>query len=230
MHQHGHGDRSDMPGRARHRRAAALAVLVAVATVAGTLASEGASATITPGAPTMPPALNPGSVTSPLFPVRTVPAFATPTHIDARVRPFNGGSDQRFEVPTPPGSVLLWGDWNRDGAYTPAIYTAGHWVIYDQMIGSAPVPTREFDYGAPGDRPVVGDFNKDGRTDIGVVRGNVWLLRSFPSAGVTWRHFAFGRASDTPVVGDWDGDGRDGIGVRRGAHWYLLQQPKASAP
>ncbi|HEY4315214.1 MAG TPA: hypothetical protein VGO19_06885, partial [Actinomycetes bacterium] len=68
-------------------------MLVATATVAGTLASEGASATITPGAPAMPPALSPGSVKAPLFPVRTVPAFATPTHIDARVRHYNGGSD-----------------------------------------------------------------------------------------------------------------------------------------
>ena len=59
--------------------------------------------------------------------------------------------------------ALLWGDWNRDGAFTPAVYTSGHWVVYDSMIGDAPVVTREFDYGAPGDRPVVGDFNKDGR-------------------------------------------------------------------
>jgi hypothetical protein len=230
MHQHGHGDRSDTRGRARHRRTAGLAVLLAVATVAGTVASQGASATTTPGAPAMPTALTPGSVTAPLFPVRSVPAFATPTHVDARVVSSNGGSDQRFAIATPPGSVLLWGDWNRDGAYTPAIYTAGHWVIYDQMIGSAPVPTREFDYGAPGDRPVVGDFNGDGRTDVGVVRGNGWLLRNFPSAGLTWRHFTFGRATDTPVTGDWNGDGRDGVGVRRGAHWYLLQRPKAGAP
>ena len=63
-----------------------------------------------------------------------------------------------------------------------------------------------------GDKPVVGDFNRDGRTDVGVVRGNVWLLRSFPSAGATWRRFGFGAATDVPLTGDWNGDGRDGVG------------------
>ena len=55
------------------------------------------------------------------------------------------------------------------------------------MIGYAPVPSREFDFGMPGDKPVVGDWNQDGRTDIGVVRGNIWLLRNRPDAGATWR-------------------------------------------
>ena len=87
-------------------------------------------------------------------------------------------------MPTPPGSTLLWGDWNRDGAYTPAVFTNGHWVIYDAMVGATPVPSREFDFGMAGDKPVVGDFNRDGRTDVGVVRGGVWLLRGFPSAGL----------------------------------------------
>ena len=123
--------------------------------------------------------------------------------------------------------TLLWGDWNRDGAYTPAVFTNGHWVIYDAMVGSAPVPSREFDFGMAGDKPVVGDFNRDGRTDVGVVRRGVWLLRGFPSAGSTWRRFAFGRPTDTPVTGDWNGDGRDGVGVRRGTRWFLLQNPAA---
>ena len=51
----------------------------------------------------------------------------------------------------------------------------------------------------PGDKPVVGDFNRDGRTDVGVVARERWLLRSFPSAGATWRQFAFGAATDKPA-------------------------------
>ena len=42
------------------------------------------------------------------------------------------------------------------------------------MVGSTPVPSREFDFGMAGDKPVgQGDFNRDGRTDVGVVRGGV---------------------------------------------------------
>jgi hypothetical protein len=49
-----------------------------------------------------------------------------------------------------------------------------------------------------GDKPIVGDFNRDGRTDVGVVRRGAWLLRGFPSAGSTWRRFGFGRPTDQP--------------------------------
>ncbi len=227
MHRTG-GDGDRVAGR-QHDGSARRAwwPLLTAALAGGTLGGSPVAAVTTPGAPAMPPALKPGAVTAPVFPMRSVPAFAGPTHADARVREGDGGTDARFNVPTPAGSIQLWGDWNRDGAVTPIVFTNGHWVVYDTMIGPSPVPTREFDYGTVGDKPVVGDFNRDGRTDVGVVRAGVWLLRSFPSAGATWRRFGFGKATDVPVTGDWDGDGRDGVGVRRGAKWYLQQAPKA---
>ncbi len=219
------GDRV-APRTVRRIGSTGLVALLAAALAGGTLGGSPSTAATTPGAPAMPSALKPGTETAPVFPMRTVPGFAGPLHADARVRDGDGGTDQRFNVPTPAGSTLLWGDWNRDGAVTPIVFTSGHWVVYDAMVGPTPTPSREFDYGMAGDKPVVGDFNRDGRTDVGVVRGNVWLLRAFPSAGATWRRFGFGAATDVPLTGDWNGDGRDGVGVRRGAKYYLLQSPK----
>jgi len=219
------GDRV-APRQVRRIGSTGLVALLAAALAGGTLGGSPSTAATTPGAPPMPAALKPGTETAPVFPMRTVPGFAGPTHADARVREGDGGTDQRFNVPTPAGSTLLWGDWNRDGAVTPIVFTSGHWVVYDAIVGPTPTPSREFDYGMLGDKPVVGDFNRDGRTDVGVVRGNVWLLRSFPSAGATWRRFGFGVATDVPLTGDWNGDGRDGVGVRRGPTYYLLESPK----
>ncbi|MGH8893347.1 MAG: hypothetical protein ACRDWY_08600 [Actinomycetes bacterium] len=203
-----------------------LAGLLAPTLAAGLVIAGPAQADeTTPGAPGFPSALTPGKTTAPVFALRTVPGYAATGNVAVRTKPWSGGLDKRYRVPTPAGSTLLWGDWNRDGAYTPAVYSSGHWVIYDAMIGQAPAPSRDFYYGMAGDKPVVGDWNRDGRTDIGVVRGNVWLLRKAPAAGATWRRIPFGTATDVPVTGDWDGDGRDGIGVRRGARFFLRNKP-----
>jgi uncharacterized membrane protein len=78
--------------------------------------------------------------------------------------------------------------------------------------------------GLPGDLPVVGDWNGDGRRKVGIYRHGLWLLDwdgdgRFTSAD---RKFTFGgMAGDLPVVGDWTGDGRAKIGVYRGGAWVL---------
>ena len=73
-------------------------------------------------------------------------------------------------------------------------------------------------------RNTVGDYDSDGRSDIGIFR---------PSTGVWWVNrsqvgllsMAFGLTGDKPVVGDYDGDGRSDLAVYRSSNrvWYLMQ-------
>ena len=77
-----------------------------------------------------------------------------------------------------------------------------------------------FGFGQTTDRPVVGDWDGDGKDTPGVVRGNVWYLNNNfdNTADVA---FGYGKTTDRPVVGDWDGDGKDTPGLVRGNVWYL---------
>jgi stage II sporulation protein D len=74
-------------------------------------------------------------------------------------------------------------------------------------------------------RPVVdngvavsGDWDGDGRTDVGWFADGTFTLRR-PDG--TRRRIVLGRAGDVPVIGDWNGDGRDGIGVFRDGAWSV---------
>jgi hypothetical protein len=77
---------------------------------------------------------------------------------------------------------------------------------------------KNFDFGGPGDIPVLGDWNGDGHTKIGVFSKGFWILdmkgdgrRVDPPAG---RTIALGgTAGEIPIVGDWNGDGRSKVGV-----------------
>jgi hypothetical protein len=68
--------------------------------------------------------------------------------------------------------------------------------------------------GEPGDLPVVGDWDGDGATDVGVYRPSrgEFLLRLGSGAVVT---VVGGAEADLPVAGDWDGDGFDTVGFLR---------------
>jgi hypothetical protein len=77
-----------------------------------------------------------------------------------------------------------------------------------------------------GDVPVVGDWNGDGRTKVGIFRGgNTWLL-DYNGDGVFDagdRTYTFGGVSgDVPVVGDWTGTGTSKIGVFRLGYFWVL--------
>ena len=141
------------------------------------------------------------------------PAYSTAGTISARLRPGSGPTDATFRVKRSAGGQVLMGDWDGDGAVTPATFVNGHWVIYDAIVGR-PRPARSFDYGRASDVAVSGDWDGDGADGIGVRRGGIWHLVRNASPGPTWRRFAFGAPRDArPVSGDWDGDGVTGIGV-----------------
>jgi hypothetical protein len=88
--------------------------------------------------------------------------------------------------------------------------------------------------GEPGDLPVVGDWDGDGVTDVGVFRPNAsqFLLRLGSGLVVT---IAGGNVGDLPVAGDWDGDGFDTVGVltdggRVGQSFFLTNTRVEASP
>jgi hypothetical protein len=70
--------------------------------------------------------------------------------------------------------------------------------------------------GRPTDQPITGDWDGDGRTDVGVYRTE---SRRFilAAADGTAQSIGFGRRGDIAVTGDWNGDGRTDVGVFRPA-------------
>ncbi len=80
-----------------------------------------------------------------------------------------------------------------------------------------------FHFGTAIDVPIVGDWNGDGITTIGVFRNGTWLLDVDGDGKWSEGDVAaeFGGEGDKPVVGDFNGDGIDEIGVSRDGHWRL---------
>jgi len=114
------------------------------------------------------------------------------------------------------------------GVYRPV---TGQWVFLTKNETGA-LAFSVFFGGQPGDLPVTGDWDADGRTDIGVFRNGTFHLALLKGNGgpiilqlIT--PFTFGQAGDLPVGGDWNGDGKDDVGVfRPGATGkFLLRQP-----
>ena len=69
-----------------------------------------------------------------------------------------------------------------------------------------------FHFGINGDSPLVGDWNGDSRSDIGVFRPSTqqFIFNTSPVTRTT-----FGLSTDVPITGDWDGDKTTDVGVFR---------------
>jgi hypothetical protein len=134
-----------------------------------------------------------------------------------------------------PGDLPVVGDWTGEGktkigVFRPAL---GEWHL--DIDGDGDFEGCDADacvrvFGAPGDLPVTGDWNGDGKTKIGVFRPALgeWLLDldgdgQDEGKSCAGECIAFGAAGDLPVVGDWDGNGVDKIGVFRPStgEWFL---------
>lgn len=110
---------------------------------------------------------------------------------------------------SPPGgdgfvedSVLADG-WDGDGTSSPGLFRNGQWLLRDRVWGGS--VDRIVDFGRPGDRPVVGDWNGTADSSIadlpGVRRGCRWYLMTDNSHGTG---FSYGsQTGDVPVVGRW---------------------------
>ena len=63
--------------------------------------------------------------------------------------------------------------------------------------------------------PISGDFNGDGKFEIGVFKDGFWFIdlndNGVWDAGDLWAKL--GHQGDRPVTGDWDGDGKTDIGI-----------------
>lgn len=92
----------------------------------------------------------------------------------------------------------------------------------------------EVTYGAPGDVPLVGDWDGDGTWTIGVYRPteHLFFLRNSNTPGTADIQIDYGATGDIPLVGDWDGNGTWTIGVYRPttATFYLRNSNTPGAP
>lgn len=136
------------------------------------------------------------------------------------------------------GDIPVMGDWNGSGTKKIGVFRSdahantGTWYldmdgnnVWNSLVDAT------FAFGQAGDIPVVGDWNGNGKTKIGVFRSGTWYL-DYPGTG-TWigcgapqdptkdACITFGQAGDFPVAGDWTGDGKIKIGVFRNGTWYL---------
>ncbi|MCC6327455.1 MAG: VCBS repeat-containing protein [Acidobacteria bacterium] len=120
-------------------------------------------------------------------------------------------------IGTTPNDAVV--DFNGDGmtdyAVTrPAAGVGSQLTWFTQLRGGSPRTPQQ--WGISGDQVISGDFDGDGRDDVGVFRSSNATFYIINSSTQTIRIDPFGQVGDDArVVGDYDGDGRDDVAVYR---------------
>jgi lysophospholipase L1-like esterase len=144
---------------------------------------------------------------------------------------WDSGIDTTYKSFGLPDDIPITGDWNGDGKTNIGVFRKGAWYLDFNGNGKwdpgIDITYQADSFGYPDDIPVTGDWNGDGKTNIGVFRKGAWYL-DFNGSGkwdknidTTISAGSFGLSDDIPVTGDWNGDGKTNIGVFRKGVWYL---------
>lgn len=135
------------------------------------------------------------------------------------------------------GDTPFVGDWDGDGDSDPGIARKNaasgglDWYLDTSKQNYANPAPRQL--GLMNDTPVVGDWDGNGRTDVGAVRPdptNGMLQWFLDTNGDIWgdivRHYGLLSSNDRPITGNWNTDAKTEIGITRNLAdntkwWYL---------
>ena len=132
-----------------------------------------------------------------------------------------------------PGAQAVVGDWNGSGTTKVGIFYNGSWYldkngngVWDGTPTDIYIPN--FGAGLPGAQAVVGDWNGNGTTKVGVFYNGSWYLDKNgngvwdgPSFDTYVPNFGVGLVGAKAVVGDWNKSGISKIGLFANGSWYL---------
>ncbi|MBA3352531.1 MAG: VCBS repeat-containing protein [Blastocatellia bacterium] len=106
--------------------------------------------------------------------------------------------------------------------------SSGVWWVMGGAGGSQPANQS---WGLANDKPVVGDYDGDGKTDFSVFRPSTGEWYVLQSSDHTWSVSAWGTSTDIRVPADYDGDGRTDRAVWRPSArvWYVVKSSDQSA-
>lgn len=130
------------------------------------------------------------------------------------------------------GDVPVPGDWDGDGRADLAVYrdgsqTGGQSYFFYRPSSQPGVDFRTITWGVTGDKPVVGDYDGDGKLDAAVFRPSVAYWYVLRSSDNQFEQRQFGVSTDIPTPADFDGDGRTNFAVYRPSTgtWYTSIDP-----
>jgi len=101
--------------------------------------------------------------------------------------------------------------------------TTGTWWVMGGAAGSQPAIQA---WGLQEDKPVLGDYDGDGKTDFSVFRPSTGEWYVLQSSNNVWAPvFAWGTPNDVRVPADYDGDGKTDRAVWRPSDgiWYIVR-------
>jgi len=131
------------------------------------------------------------------------------------------------------GDIPISGDWNSDGTTEIGVFRPSTHLFYLDYNGNGAWNgasiDKQYNFGITGDTPISGDWNADGRTEIGVYRPSTHMFYLDYSGDGAWngasidKQYNFGITGDIPITGDWNLDGKYEIGVfRNSTHLFYL--------